>query len=62
VPPFLMALMAAGSHDSPRTIEWLEKSYDARSGWMPFVPVEPELRWLRADARFQQLVARITPR
>jgi TolB-like protein/DNA-binding winged helix-turn-helix (wHTH) protein/tetratricopeptide (TPR) repeat protein len=62
VPPFLMALMAAGSHDAARTIEWLEKTYDARSGWMPFVPVEPELRWLRSDARFQQLVARITPR
>jgi len=62
VPPFLMALMAAGSHDSARTIEWLQKTYDARSGWMPFVPVEPELRWLRSDASFQQLVARITPR
>lgn len=62
VPPFLMALMVAGSHDSARTIEWLQKTYDARSGWMPFVPVEPELRWLRPDPRFQQLVARITPR
>jgi TolB-like protein/DNA-binding winged helix-turn-helix (wHTH) protein/tetratricopeptide (TPR) repeat protein len=62
VPPFLMALMAAGSHDSALTIEWLQKTYDARSGWMPFVPVEPELRWLRSDAAFRQLVARITPR
>jgi TolB-like protein/DNA-binding winged helix-turn-helix (wHTH) protein/tetratricopeptide (TPR) repeat protein len=62
VSPFLMALMAAGAHDSARTIEWLQKTYDARSGWMPFVPVEPELRWLRSDAAFQQLVSRITPR
>jgi tetratricopeptide (TPR) repeat protein len=62
VPPFLMALMAAGSHDSSRTIEWLQKTYDAGSGWMPFVPVEPELRWLRSDAAFQRLAARITPR
>jgi TolB-like protein/DNA-binding winged helix-turn-helix (wHTH) protein/tetratricopeptide (TPR) repeat protein len=62
VSPFLMALMASGFGDRPRTLEWLQKTYDARSGWMPFVPVEPELRWLRDDPAFRALVARITPR
>jgi TolB-like protein/DNA-binding winged helix-turn-helix (wHTH) protein/tetratricopeptide (TPR) repeat protein len=62
VSPFLMALMASGFADRPATLEWLQKAYDARSGWMPFVPVEPELRWLRDDPAFRELVARITPR
>jgi TolB-like protein/tetratricopeptide (TPR) repeat protein len=62
VSPFLMALMASGFGDRAATIEWLRKTYEARSGWMPFVPVEPELRWLRDDPAFKELVVRITPR
>jgi hypothetical protein len=54
--------MASGFADRPRTLEWLQKTYDARSGWMPFIPVEPELRWLRDDPAFGALVARIKPR
>jgi TolB-like protein/tetratricopeptide (TPR) repeat protein len=61
VSPFLMALMASGFGDRAATIEWLRKTFDARSGWMPFVPVEPELRWLRGDPAFRELVARIKP-
>jgi TolB-like protein/DNA-binding winged helix-turn-helix (wHTH) protein/tetratricopeptide (TPR) repeat protein len=62
VAPFLFAVMASGFAEREATLQWLQKTSEARSGWMPFVPVEPELRWLRGDPRFEALVKRIRPR
>jgi TolB-like protein/Flp pilus assembly protein TadD len=59
VSPFLFALMASGFGERDETLSWLEKTFDARSGWMPFVPVEPEFQWLNKDPAFTQLVARV---
>lgn len=61
VSPFLFALMASGFGERPRTLSWLDKTFDARSGWMPFVPVEPEFQWLRKDPEFARLIARVHP-
>jgi eukaryotic-like serine/threonine-protein kinase len=57
--PFLFALMASGFGEREQTIAWLEKTFDARSGWMPFVPVEPEFQWLKKDPQFERLIARV---
>ncbi len=57
--PFLFALMASGFGEREQTLSWLEKTFEARSGWMPFVPVEPEFQWLRKDPAFTQLMARV---
>ena len=46
--------MASGFADRARTLDWLRKTYDARSGWMPFVRVEPELRRLRDDPAYRR--------
>jgi TolB-like protein/DNA-binding winged helix-turn-helix (wHTH) protein/tetratricopeptide (TPR) repeat protein len=59
VSPFLFALMASGLGEREQTLSWLEKTFDARSGWMPFVPVEPEFQWLSKDPAFLHLVARV---
>ena len=59
VSPFLFALMASGFGEREQTLSWLEKTFDARSGWMPFVPVEPEFQWLGKDPAFTRLIARI---
>jgi TolB-like protein/DNA-binding winged helix-turn-helix (wHTH) protein/tetratricopeptide (TPR) repeat protein len=59
VSPFLFALMASGAGDREATLSWLEKTMDARSGWMPFIAVEPQFQWLRRDPAFQQMVARV---
>lgn len=61
VSPFLFALMASGFGDRDATLAWLQKTFDARSGWMPFVPVEPQFQWLKDDPEFKQLVARVHP-
>jgi tetratricopeptide (TPR) repeat protein len=59
--PFLFALMASGFGERAQTLSWLDKTFDARSGWMPFVPVEPEFQWLRKDPEFLRLIARVHP-
>jgi TolB-like protein/Tfp pilus assembly protein PilF len=59
--PFLFALMASGFGERAQTLSWLDKTFDARSGWMPFVPVEPEFQWLRKDPEFLRLLARVHP-
>jgi TolB-like protein/DNA-binding winged helix-turn-helix (wHTH) protein/tetratricopeptide (TPR) repeat protein len=55
VPPFVFALMAAGFGEKDAALEWLERVHDARSGWVPFLPVEPEFAGLRDDPRFRAL-------
>jgi TolB-like protein/tetratricopeptide (TPR) repeat protein len=57
--PFLFALMASGFGEREQTLAWLEKTFEARSGWMPFLPVEPEFQWLSKDPGFTRLIARV---
>jgi TolB-like protein/tetratricopeptide (TPR) repeat protein len=57
VSPFLFALMASGFHDRAETLAWLQKVRDARSGWTPFLSVEPEFDWLAKDPDFLRVMA-----
>ena len=43
VSPYHLALIAAGLGDRAAALKWLERAFDDRSGWMVFLPVEPEL-------------------
>jgi TolB-like protein/DNA-binding winged helix-turn-helix (wHTH) protein/Tfp pilus assembly protein PilF len=58
VSPFLFALIASGLGERDATLMWLERTATARSGWVPFLPVEPEFAWLRGDPRFRALGTR----
>jgi TolB-like protein/DNA-binding winged helix-turn-helix (wHTH) protein/tetratricopeptide (TPR) repeat protein len=62
VSPFLFGLMAAGFGERDEALGWLERVRDARSGWMPFLPVEPEFASFRADPRFQAIASGIRTR
>jgi tetratricopeptide (TPR) repeat protein len=55
VSPFVFALMAAGFGEREAALEWLERLRAARSGWIPFLPVEPEFSAYRDDPRFRAL-------
>jgi TolB-like protein/DNA-binding winged helix-turn-helix (wHTH) protein/Tfp pilus assembly protein PilF len=59
VSPFVFALMAAGLGEKDAALEWLERVKAARSGWVPFLPVEPEFSAYRDDPRFRELQAEV---
>jgi tetratricopeptide (TPR) repeat protein len=61
VAPYHLALIAAGLGQTADAIRWLERAYADRSGWLMFLPVEPEFEDLRQEPAFRQLIARITP-
>lgn len=59
VPPYYLALITASIGHTDRAFFWLEKAYQERSGWMPWIKLEPLLSGLRTDARFSDLLRRI---
>lgn len=59
--PYHQALIAAGLDDRGTMMRWLERAFADRSGWMVFLPVEPEFDAVRQMPEFRQLLARVKP-
>lgn len=59
VSAYNFAIIYAGLGDFDKSFEWLEKSFKERSGFLPFMKVEPLFDNLRGDARFENLLHRI---
>ena len=59
--PYHFALIAAGLGDQEAMMRALERTFADRSGWMVFLPVEPEFSSVRQLPAFQQLLARVKP-
>jgi TolB-like protein/DNA-binding winged helix-turn-helix (wHTH) protein/tetratricopeptide (TPR) repeat protein len=62
VSPYHLALIAAGLGDRDAMMRALERAFADRSGWMVFLPVEPEFSGVRQLPAVQQLLARVKPR
>ncbi len=45
--------------ENDRAFQWLDRAYDERAGWLPYLNVEPRLAPLRSDPRFKELVNRV---
>src|SRR5690606_21845216 len=45
--------------DNDEAFRWLEKAYDARFSWIPWVDWNPNLRPLRDDPRFSAMLERL---
>jgi tetratricopeptide (TPR) repeat protein len=58
VPPYNIALVAAGLGDARLAFEWLEKAYEARDVHMVFLPIDPKWDRYRLDQRFSDLLRR----
>jgi len=57
-PTYIASLyMTAGEKE--RTLEWLEKSFEARDPNLPYVSAKPTYDSLRSDPRFQDLLRRM---
>lgn len=59
VSSYYFAVIYLGLGETDKAFEWLEKAFDERSGFMPFLNVEPMLDSIRADARFTDLRRRM---
>jgi TolB-like protein/DNA-binding winged helix-turn-helix (wHTH) protein/Tfp pilus assembly protein PilF len=59
VSPYSVALVHTGLGDRDQALAWLDKAYDERSDYMPYLKLEPMLDGLRSDHRFAALVARV---
>jgi TolB-like protein/Tfp pilus assembly protein PilF len=59
VSPYSVALVYTGLGDRDQALAWLDKAYDERSDYMPYLGLEPMLDPLRSDPRFGALVRRV---
>jgi tetratricopeptide (TPR) repeat protein len=59
VPAYNFATVYLGLNDFDKTFEWLEKAFQERSGFLPFLKVEPLVDDLRGDRRFEDLLQRV---
>lgn len=55
--PYHQALIAVGLGDQTAMMRALERAFADRSGWLVFLPVEPEFAQVRATPAFQRLLS-----
>jgi eukaryotic-like serine/threonine-protein kinase len=59
VPAYNFAIIYAGLGDADKAFEWFERARKERSGFLPFLKVEPVVDSLRNDSRFDELLEKI---
>ena len=57
--PYGFAVIHTGLGENDEALEWLEKAYQDRNGWMVYLQLVPWLDPLRSDPRFQDLMRRM---
>jgi TolB-like protein/predicted Zn-dependent protease len=56
VAPYHFALIAVGLGDFDQAMQWLERAVADRSGWLAYLPVEPEFAPMRNRPDFRKLL------
>jgi serine/threonine-protein kinase len=59
VMPFGFAVIHAGLGEHGTALDWLERAFAERNGWMVYLDVAPSLDPLRGEPRFRRLLARM---
>ena len=59
VSPVAFSTILLGLGELDRALDWLEKAYSERRGWLAYLKVHPVLDPLRGTARFDGLVSRM---
>jgi hypothetical protein len=59
ISPYAWATLYAGMERKEDTIEWLQKGYEERNARMVNLAVHPVFVFLRGDAGFEKLLARM---
>jgi TolB-like protein/DNA-binding winged helix-turn-helix (wHTH) protein len=60
--PYLLAVACSRAGDKDEAFAWLEKAFSARSVWLTWINVDPQMDDLRGDPRFASLVHRMNLR
>lgn len=55
-----IAVIHAALGERDQAFDWLDRAYEERSAWLPYIRIEPRLDPLRKDERFTALVAAVT--
>lgn len=56
VSAYFIANVYLGLGDKDRTLAWLDKAYQDRSGWLVFLEIEPRFDNVRSEPRFTALL------
>jgi tetratricopeptide (TPR) repeat protein len=56
VSSYHVALIYIGLDERSEALDWLERAYEERNGWMPWLWTDPRLDALRSEPRFQELI------
>jgi serine/threonine protein kinase/tetratricopeptide (TPR) repeat protein len=59
VSPVELATLHLGLGNNESAVDWMERAYEERRGWMAYLKVHPILDPLRDEPRFQALVAKM---
>ncbi|HEV2643913.1 MAG TPA: hypothetical protein VGT98_14450, partial [Candidatus Elarobacter sp.] len=59
VSPVAFATLLLGFNDVERALEWAERAWDDRRGWLAYLKVNPIVDPLRGHPRFEALVQRM---
>jgi tetratricopeptide (TPR) repeat protein len=59
ISPYTWAMLYAGMEKKAETLGWLEKAFAERNARLVNVAVHPQFAFLRGDARFEDLLARM---
>jgi hypothetical protein len=59
VSPYTIATIYAGLGEKDQAFKWLEKAVEDRDIWLMNLKVDPVLKSLRYDPRFERLLQRI---
>jgi TolB-like protein/Tfp pilus assembly protein PilF len=59
VSPVALATLHLGLGQHERALDWAEKAYDERRGWLAYLTVNPLFDPVRGEPRFETLVARM---
>jgi len=59
VPAFYFAPIYAGLGEQDQALEWLQKAYEERSGWLVFLKINPVFDGLHGDPRFLALLQKV---
>jgi TolB-like protein/tetratricopeptide (TPR) repeat protein len=54
-----IAVIHAALGERDQAFDWLDRAYEERSAWLPYIRIEPRLDPLRKDERFTALVAAV---